>query len=39
MAIRIYGDFGSQPTRAVLALCKLNNVPYTFINVSLLKKE
>ena len=37
--LTIYGDLMSQPTRAVLAFCKINKIPYDFENVNLSKSE
>lgn len=39
MGLRVYGDELSDPTRAVLAFLKLNNVPYEFVFVNLWKGE
>jgi glutathione S-transferase len=37
--IKIYGDLMSQPTRAVIWFCKLNNLSHLFVPVSIAKLE
>lgn len=37
--LTIYGDMLSQPTRAVLLLCKLTKIPYDFMPIHLSKGE
>jgi hypothetical protein len=37
MVIKLYIDYGSQPSRAVLALCLLNNIPHEVVETSLFK--
>ena len=39
MVLKVYGDELSDPTRAVLAFLKLNQVPYEFVFVNLWKGE
>jgi hypothetical protein len=36
MVIKLYIDYGSQPSRAVLALCLLNNIPHEVVETSLM---
>ena len=31
MVIKLYIDYASQPARAVLALCFLNNIPHEIV--------
>lgn len=31
--MRIYGDYSSQPSRAVLCFCRLNSIPYEFVEI------
>lgn len=35
----LFGDYGSQPTRAVYCFLKINKVPFDFKEVSVLKSE
>ena len=37
--LSIFGDMMSQPTRAVIAFCKLAKIPFDFENVNLTKRE
>ena len=39
MTVELYMDFLSQPSRAVLAFCIANNIPYTIKEVRLLKGD
>jgi hypothetical protein len=34
MVIKLYIDYGSQPSRAVLAFCLLNKIPAEIIEIS-----
>ena len=39
MVIKLYIDYGSQPARAVLSLCLINNIPHEVVEIKLLKGE
>lgn len=39
MVIKLYIDYGSQPSRAVLALCLLTNIPHEVVETRLFKAE
>jgi glutathione S-transferase len=39
MVIKLYIDYVSQPSRAVLALCILANIPHEVIEVKLFKAD
>jgi hypothetical protein len=36
MTIKLYIDYSSQPSRAVLALCLLNNIPVEIIETTMM---
>ena len=36
MVIKLYIDYVSQPSRAVLALCILNNIPHEIIETTMM---
>eukprot|EP01083_Nonionella_stella_P183867 665544_1 len=35
--LQVYGSFASQPTRAVIFLCEIGNIPYELIEVSVIQ--
>ena len=37
--LKIYGDYSSQPSRAVMGLCKINKIPFEFVEIRVGKKE
>lgn len=37
--MKIYGLMGSEPTRAVLMFCDMNNIPFEFVPVDMLNGE
>ena len=37
--LRVYADFASQPSRAVIAFCRLNNIKFTLVETRLGKRE
>jgi len=37
MPIKLYIDYGSQPSRAVLALCIINKIPHEVIHISIME--
>lgn len=39
MELKVFGDYASQPSRAVIAFCKINNIPFTFIETRVGKRE
>ncbi|KAL2649935.1 hypothetical protein R1flu_018063 [Riccia fluitans] len=39
MTLKVYGDLQSQPVRAVVLFCLVNNIRHELVNVSLIKNE
>lgn len=39
MVIKLYIDYGSQPSRAVLALCLIGKIPFEIIEIKIMKLE
>ena len=39
MDLKIYADYASQPSRAVIAFCKINKIPFTFVETRVGKME
>lgn len=37
--LKLYGDYNSQPTRAVYAFCKINKIPFEFVEIRVGKRE
>lgn len=37
MVIKLYIDYGSQPSRAVLALCLIGKIPHEVVEISMLE--
>ena len=38
-SLKVYGDYASQPSRAIIAFCKINKIPFEFVEVRVGKKE
>ena len=39
MVLKVYGDLLSQPTRAVLILCRMHNIPHRFVETRIARGE